>query len=882
MRRLLSRVMRAAVVAVVAVGVVAGPVSLAGGAPAREAPGTFTTEIGALNTPSVSPGASAWSMINQTEPDQEYWSYDRNEGAKVGYEQDSIAPNNRYRSMFWFDLASLRGKQILSATFSATLTHSYSCTASYTDLYVVGGFGPDTNWNNHSNSWNTFITGTNSESCDDARVHNEWGNAKLAEGVAGSLASGGIALGLRASNEGTYNHWKKFDPASARLSITYNSYPDMPSGATVDGKACATGTGRPYISTASPGLSARVSDPDGGILDAWYFWGKLVGGVVQQPWTNVQQRDITSGGNTTTTLAGLADNTTYAWNVTSGDRVTDSPTTPWCEFTVDTNKPNRAPVVTSADSVYPPGDGYHGGVGRSGQFRFAPNGVSDDGVNDVVGYYWGLSDPPTEYVAASALGGTALTGATPEKRGINTLHVKSVDRAGNLSPMARYDFSVAPGIPPVGRWKLDETSGTVLADASGNNHPATLAGGQLGQRSRVGGADRAVRFDGTSAQATAAGAVPRVDKSFSVGAWVRLDRADNFATAVAQDGVNGSTFYLQYNKEADRWAFAVLEHDAAGASSVRAVSEKPPRLGVWTHLAGTYDEATRKLRLYVNGQLAATTPLNSGWVRTAGTKPLTIGRAMYNAQPVDFWPGAIDDVQIWDRRIFQGELAQYVDQTSLAGEWLFDEASGTAVAGDTSGFNRPAAISGSPVRTTGHRSAGQAWSPGSAVSSAETTTPALLTDQSFSVSAWVRLPGSTSTSTVVGQDGSQVSGFFLQYLKETDKNPRWAFSMPFADEPNPPEERVGRASAEVRTTAGEWVHLVGVHDVGRAQLRLYVNGAHVGTGSMPDAWSAGGPLTIGRAKFGNRNVDNVRGDIDDVRVFVGVLEPADIVNLYLS
>ncbi|WP_399887242.1 LamG-like jellyroll fold domain-containing protein [Streptomyces sp. BBFR51] len=189
---------------------------------------------------------------------------------------------------------------------------------------------------------------------------------------------------------------------------------------------------------------------------------------------------------------------------------------------------------------------------------------------------------------------------------------------------------------PVGRWPLDETSGRVARDT---------AGGHDGTATRVawqpGGPGAA--FDGTGSQIVTDGPVLRTGagRSFTVAAWVRLAAVPGtFATAVSQDSDTASGFYLQYAGADKGWAFA--------RPGRRAVGRSAPAANVWTHLAGVCDGPARKLRLYVNGVQEAVVedtdpvPANGAFV---------IGRASFDGQPHDFFPGAIRDVRAFDRAL---------------------------------------------------------------------------------------------------------------------------------------------------------------------------------------------------------------------------------------
>jgi hypothetical protein len=71
----------------------------------------------------------------------------------------------------------------------------------------------------------------------------------------------------------------------------------------------------------------------------------------------------------------------------------------------------------------------------------------------------------------------------------------------------------------------------------------------------------------------------------------------------------------------------------------------------WAHVAGVYDALAKKLRVYVGGQLVATTEVDhlSNWNSTG---PLELGRALHDGAVTGQWPGIVDDV-----RTYQGALS---------------------------------------------------------------------------------------------------------------------------------------------------------------------------------------------------------------------------------
>lgn len=215
----------------------------------------------------------------------------------------------------------------------------------------------------------------------------------------------------------------------------------------------------------------------------------------------------------------------------------------------------------------------------------------------------------------------------------------------------------------VGAWDLDEGSGTVAADSSGLSSHAALAGGAAwtagGYRDTA-----AVSFDGVDATVETGGPVLLTDESFTVAAWARLDDLTEYRAVISQDGQVMSPFQLDYSPIADQWCLRMRHSDAAAAPSTAACGGTP-QAGVWTHLAGVYDAAALELRLYVDGQLVATTPYsNPAW---RGEGALAIGRALTNGAASTFFAGDIDLVRAYQGAMPAAQVANlYAEQVDLS------------------------------------------------------------------------------------------------------------------------------------------------------------------------------------------------------------------------
>ncbi|WP_372664742.1 LamG-like jellyroll fold domain-containing protein [Amycolatopsis kentuckyensis] len=209
--------------------------------------------------------------------------------------------------------------------------------------------------------------------------------------------------------------------------------------------------------------------------------------------------------------------------------------------------------------------------------------------------------------------------------------------------------------------------------------------------------------------------------------------------------------------------------------------------------------------------------------------------------------------------------------SALAGQWTFDEGSGTTAA-DSAG-DHPATLN-----------AGAGWGPGirggalttdGAGGFADAGAPVLDTTKSFSVSSWVKLDRTSGYQTFVSVDGNQVSNFFLQFR---DDSRRFAFTRLAGDAP---ADGVV-AGANFDPVVGQWYQLTGVFDAAASTLSLYVDGTRQATVAAPAGWAGTGHLVIGRGKYGGNPVDYVDGSIDDVRAYSGALTAADAARLSIA
>ncbi|GAA1501432.1 LamG domain-containing protein [Dactylosporangium maewongense] len=803
------------------------------------------------------------------------------------------------RSIFRMEINGVAGKQIKAATFRVQQRWAWTCNpSSNARLWITDGISPSTTWNNQP-TWHGDWT------ADATANHREGGGAgcngtgdiefDATAMVQHAVADGwpDLTLGLRAIDEGTTNHWKRFNAGSPVLAIDYNTPPNTPDVLTVDGKPCATGAGAPYVATATPTLRARATDVDNDDLKVSFSLARaqIRSGITF--WTAITpggENTVPNGGTAQFTTGTLGDGGRYRFSAQSDDQHGGvSPVTGTCEWLVDLVNP-VAPSVTA--DIYPasstgcPAQGC-GSVGQTGTFTFASS-------PDVAFYRWGFADPPTTVATPAAVGGSVSVTWTPTSGGARTMYVTAVDRAGRTATTL-HQFLVSGPSPAVARWDLEEAAGTTsLNDVTGHGHTATLGGGSLGAPGRIVGGPTALSLTGGSSEFATA-SVPELDssKSFAVAAWVRPTLTTSTRAVISKDGVHTSAFRLSGSNSCGCWILSWNTVDAASTGDARVVGS-PVVANVWVHLAGVYDAATGQATLYVDGKPVGTAAIPAPTWNATG--PLAIGRARWADAVADQFAGNIAGVQVWNRSVTAAEVAELVDPLTagVVGEWHMDEI-GPGPAYDSSAMAHDLNfVNGAYVPESDAGQTGTGLRLNGVTAHARTEGQVLRTDQSFTVSSWVRMgDGDTSTPgpqfpignhNAVGQDGQNLSGFWLG-LRNYDGVPRWRFSMTDTDTDSPTNPWTEAVSAPLATSSiGAWVHLVGVYDAQARMLKLYVNGSLAAsvTRSTPN-WDATGPLTIGAGKVvpagGGAPVltDGWSGDLDEIRVYAGAV--ADVTRI---
>jgi hypothetical protein len=204
----------------------------------------------------------------------------------------------------------------------------------------------------------------------------------------------------------------------------------------------------------------------------------------------------------------------------------------------------------------------------------------------------------------------------------------------------------------VAYWALDEGSGTLANDSSGNGRNGFIAGPTW----IPGEFNSALHFSGSSYMSAAG--IPAATASYTVSAWALIDPGAvgaPIANLVSTDTPGGGwALYATLTPGNENYVFhffspgAVNNYNYAEVDCVRCVVT-----GSWVHLAAVVDGVANTMTLYMNGT-PTTVPLPSSILPGSPTLYLARSAALNPPFPLS---GSLDDVVIYSRALVAQEVA---------------------------------------------------------------------------------------------------------------------------------------------------------------------------------------------------------------------------------
>ncbi|MEU6407717.1 DNRLRE domain-containing protein [Microbispora sp. NPDC046933] len=254
-------------------------------------------------------------------------------------------------------------------------------------------------------------------------------------------------LQVRAVSETQATNWRMFRSSEntegadgPRLTIEWNSYPQIPHHLTANPSAGGTNGGA-FVTSLTPTLTGMVGDGEWDTETISFYLehdpnypAEGSGAVWTGSVTGILQGDL---GTVTVPAGKLVDGYHYRWRARGYDGTDYSRDySSYRYFTVDVTAP-AAPTISCPD--YPPGAWT---AKASAPVTCTLDTTSADGA----GYYWGLDDASTPNLVEDNDGGGDPKSITIDPaQGWHTLSVKARDMALRTSTVTTYSFGVGAG-----------------------------------------------------------------------------------------------------------------------------------------------------------------------------------------------------------------------------------------------------------------------------------------------------------------------------------------------------------------------------------------------------------------------------------------------------
>lgn len=187
--------------------------------------------------------------------------------------------------------------------------------------------------------------------------------------------------------------------------------------------------------------------------------------------------------------------------------------------------------------------------------------------------------------------------------------------------------------------------------------------------------------------------------------------------------------------------------------------------------------------------------------------------------------------------------------------------------------------------------------------------PALDTEGSFSVAAWLRHEDAGQIASALSQASGNNGGFQLglfaqdtredlqlaypQFPPDVTEYPPWRWFMGVPDRDGCLQQGTcgGRVSSaygdgnsysaqDLKPPAGQWQHVVGVVDRENQSYSVYYNGLHIGAETLPYSWHSDARFALGIGEADAPDNDSFSGAVDEVRLYPRALSSAEVWQLY--
>ena len=406
--------------------------------------------------------------------------------------------------------------------------------------------------------------------------------------------------------------------------------------------------------------------------------------------------------------------------------------------------------------------------------------------------------------------------------------------------------------------KLDEISGAVATDSSGNANNGTYTGAPtLGVTAphRFGVNFPADNQYVTAPASTTLNAIGVSNADFSVAFWVKPNAATGGWRPLFHKGSvdteRGPGIWLNPGSNRIHFRISTTANWNEGSDSV---ADLP--YGTWSHVA--FVKAGNQWKCYVNGVLDTAFTLSG--TTTGNNGPIYVADDPWYAGSNT----SIDDVRLYNTALSDGEVKGLY---GVVGYWKLSETTGTTAADSTNAGNTGTYTNGPLLNQPGIKDMAVSFDGVDDYVGVPDSASLKATD-SVTMAAWVRPTASTNIDRIIINKEGEYE------IAITDTNEiKWAFA----------NTSPGWAWHQTGTFIpnDKWSHIVVTYD--GAQAKTYLNGVLVetlaATGDIGDANVPMNELRIG-GRMNNPSGKYFGGVIDEVYVYTRAINAVEAANLY--
>ncbi len=228
---------------------------------------------------------------------------------------------------------------------------------------------------------------------------------------------------------------------------------------------------------------------------------------------------------------------------------------------------------------------------------------------------------------------------------------------------------IKPGFPPlnvssiaglVGYWVFDERSSGQTFDYSGYNENATWYGSGPNHYGTSFNGTATAEFNGFNDYLTISSSALLNSKSLTIALWVKASEITGHNYILEKGSPSQFGISLEKGQHHGELKFSFDDNNTCNNKTRTFQGDTIVKADTWNFVAFSFDNATKVLKIYVNGQLDSSyvyngcTPINDG--------DLYIGRKVSGSQGYEYG-GLMDEISFFNRALTEAEILSLYNTT---------------------------------------------------------------------------------------------------------------------------------------------------------------------------------------------------------------------------